>query len=104
MACLAITEGLRTTPIATIEVLLKLLPLVMLVRTEARMGDPVFEMRSDIMASVLNLKRKFKVIMDQSAVSKNFQFLSNGLIWDTDRSKTDETTIVGIHDVRPRKD
>jgi hypothetical protein len=91
MACLAITEAIKSTPIAAMEVLLNLTPLDLLMMAEARMalyrlhipkqpadpkpetgllsiwksvGDPILDMWSDYTFPVYHYSKTFKVIID----------------------------------------
>jgi hypothetical protein len=130
MACLGITGAMKSTPTATMEVLLNLTPLDLQIMTEARMalfrlhipkqppdpkleagllsiwksvGDPVLDMQSDYTFPVYHYSKTFKVIIDWDYWrTKDPMFPEeDALIWFTDCSRADSGTESGICGLRP---
>ena len=129
IACLGITGAFKTTPTTALEVLLDLPPLEIVIKAEARMalyrlqgkntletettghcaiwrhvGDPIFGMVSDNMTPVHNIQNKFEVFVDRQTYNTHQSTNpSDGLIWFTDGSKTEEGAGAGIYGEKPRK-
>jgi hypothetical protein len=122
---------MKSTPTATMEMLLNLTPLDLLIVAEARMefyrlhilkqpadpktetgllsiwkhvSDPILDMRSDHIIPVYNYPKIFSVIIDMDYWrNKDPTFPEDVLIWYTDGSRTDSGTGSGICGLKPNK-
>jgi hypothetical protein len=130
MACLAITDAMKSTPTAAMEVLLNLTPLDLLIMAEARMalyrlhilqqptvpktvsglltiwkyvGDPLLDMWSDYTIPVCHSKI-FSVIIDQDyRKNKDLVLPEDAPIWFSDGSRADSGRGSGIYSIRPNR-
>lgn len=132
LACLCITGAMRSTPTATMEILLGLTPLDIEIKAKARvcahrltcgnnwvdknnhightrivgrsiLHNPIFEMGTDTLPIQYSFFKPFTLICDRSMWMQGEPDLPmNGLIWYTDGSKTANGTGAGIYGVRPR--
>ena len=129
MACLAITEAMKSTPTAAMEILLNLTPLDLVIQTEARMAlyrlhifkqpadpkaeagllsiwknvsDPLLEMRTDHTTPVYYYSKVFSVIIDWDHwKNKDPVFPKDALICDGSRANSG--TGSGIFGLRPNR-
>jgi len=131
MACLAITEAMKSTPTAAMEILLNLTPLDLVILAEARMAlyrlhilkqpanpkaeagllsiwrnvsDPIPDMRADHTIPVYYYSKISNVIIDWDYLrNKDQLFPEDDLIWFTDGSKANSGTGSGIFGLRPNR-
>ncbi|KAI5724556.1 hypothetical protein M8J77_004276 [Diaphorina citri] len=130
LGCPCITSAMSSTPTLAMETLLGLTPLDIHVKGTARtvahrlklnntwipqhhghsiittaISDPLFEMRSDMMAVEENFDNPVNVVIETAGNwgVKETQLLKKGaVVWYTDGSKTEAGSGAGIHCVKPR--